>query len=60
MRTIQVPSQNKIPSKPLDLFARMYIECGIDIPFRIVPADIHRDEEYVTVPLSPVRFPWRM
>lgn len=52
--------QNKIPSKPLDLFARMYIECGIDIPFRIVPADIHRDEEYVTVPLSPARFPWRM
>lgn len=58
MRLIQLPIQNQTPSKPLDLLARMYIECGIDIPFRIIPADIGEEEKYTTVSFSPTRGFW--
>ena len=45
-------SQNKIPTQPLDYLARLYIECGIDIFFRIVPVDPDEDEKFALVTIG--------
>ena len=42
-------SQNKMPTQPLDHLARLYIECGIDIFFRLVPVGPNEDEKFSVV-----------